>query len=288
MDGAPGPTGPAGADGATGPQGPQGPQGIQGPTGATGATGPAGPVVPLDDLTDVNLTGKANGSMLTYRSGTTDWRASARFIADEATGGLLVQPTDGNVSALRVSQIPFLNSTFIVNGDGRIVNLAGQSGLLYNNVNSPEGVENVNHGLAISAAGSTGGPGRLYHKSWGLTSSSGWAHVAASTAYSTKTANYTVLALDELLIGNGSSITFTLPDPTLDLMKGRLYRVKNINATALSVVSAGSSKTIDGAASQSLLQWESFQVTSDGTQWLILQKVTAPAAPIANSLVFGG
>jgi len=55
-------------------------------------------------------------------------------------------------------------------------------------------------------------------------------------------------------IYNGASLTATLPDPTLTI-SGTQNKVKNINASALTVVSAGTSKTIDGAASQSLAQW---------------------------------
>jgi hypothetical protein len=85
-------------------------------------------------------------------------------------------------------------------------------------------------------------------------------------ALSTKTANYTILANDEITIFNGTSLTATLPDPTLTGTSQ--YIVKNINASALTVNSAGASKTIDGAASQSLAQWASGRYVSDGTQWL--------------------
>lgn len=84
----------------------------------------------------------------------------------------------------------------------------------------------------------------------------------------TKTANYTVDFRDTLLIGNGTSITFTLPDPTSTGITGREFKLKNIHSTALSIVSAGTSKTIDGAASKSLAQWDKMVVVSDGAQWL--------------------
>lgn len=44
--------------------------------------------------------------------------------------------------------------------------------------------------------------------------------------------------------------------------------MKNINASAATVSSAGTSKTLDGAASQSLAQWAKATYISDGTQWL--------------------
>jgi len=83
----------------------------------------------------------------------------------------------------------------------------------------------------------------------------------------TKTANYTLTATDGTVVFNGTSLTATLPDPTT-IVVGRYWRIKNINASALTVASAGTSKTIDGAASQSLAQWARLTVVSDGTQWL--------------------
>jgi hypothetical protein len=84
----------------------------------------------------------------------------------------------------------------------------------------------------------------------------------------TKTANYTLTSADNIVIFNGTSLTATLPDPTTAGLPGRVFVVKNINASALTVASAGTSKTLDGAASQSLAQWAKASYTSDGTQWL--------------------
>jgi len=70
-------------------------------------------------------------------------------------------------------------------------------------------------------------------------------------------------------IYNGASLTATLPDPTLTI-SGTQNKVKNINASALTVVSAGTSKTIDGAASQSLAQWAKATYVTDGAQWYVV------------------
>lgn len=86
----------------------------------------------------------------------------------------------------------------------------------------------------------------------------------------TKTANYTLTYAETLVIFNGSSLTATLPDPTTSGMGHREFAIKNIHSTDLTVVSAGSAKTIDGAASVTLAQWAKIRVTSDGTQWLII------------------
>lgn len=68
--------------------------------------------------------------------------------------------------------------------------------------------------------------------------------------------------------GTTKTVLFELPDPTTT--SSQRVTVKNINATAVSVVSAGTSKTIDGAASVSLAQWATGTYVSDGTQWLVL------------------
>jgi hypothetical protein len=104
----------------------------------------------------------------------------------------------------------------------------------------------------------------------------------------TQTSNYTFEPRDSAAIMNGSSLTCTLPDPTSTGISGRKYEIKNIHATAASVASAGTSKTIDGAASVSLAQWEAITVMTDGAAWFIINKVAAPSPAIALSLVFGG
>jgi hypothetical protein len=88
----------------------------------------------------------------------------------------------------------------------------------------------------------------------------------------TKTANYSLTASDNFVYFNGSSLTATLPDPTSagTSIPGRTWTVKNLNASSLTVVSGGTSKTIDGASSQTLAQWAKATFTSDGTQWLIV------------------
>lgn len=84
-----------------------------------------------------------------------------------------------------------------------------------------------------------------------------------------KTANYNMVAADGIVTMNGTSLTASLPDPTA-VRAWRPYIVKNINASAATLNSQGTSKTIDGAASVSLVQWAAYTVVSDGTQWLIV------------------
>jgi hypothetical protein len=102
-------------------------------------------------------------------------------------------------------------------------------------------------------------------------SANGWRDVYANQLVRpsvTKTANYTLTSADNIVIYNGTSLTATLPDPTTAGLPGRVFVVKNIAATSLTVNSAGTSKTLDGAASQTLAQWAKASYTSDGTQWL--------------------
>lgn len=101
--------------------------------------------------------------------------------------------------------------------------------------------------------------------------SSRWRKVYANNLvrpFSTKTANYTLINdVDTTVAFNGTSLTATLPDPTTATV-GSYFTIKNVNASALTVNSAGTSKTLDGAASQSLAQWAKATYVSDGTQWL--------------------
>jgi len=81
----------------------------------------------------------------------------------------------------------------------------------------------------------------------------------------------TLNANDAVIIGTGGAVTITLPDPTALLSSGTLpagreFSVKNINAAALTVVSAGTA-TIDGATSKTLAQYESRRYVTDGTNW---------------------
>lgn len=82
----------------------------------------------------------------------------------------------------------------------------------------------------------------------------------------TKTANYNMVVTDDVVIGNGASITISLPGPG-NCAPGHRYIVKNINSSSLTVNSQGTSKTIDGAASVTLAQWASLVVFTDGSAW---------------------
>lgn len=178
-----------------------------------------------------------------------------------------------------------------VDQNGVLSTLGGEDSHITTATTSPEGVVLTDYGLVVGRASAGVGPGRVWHKTWNTGNVTGWAPIAASTAYSTKTANYTLGVADELVIFNGTSLTATLPDPGSLPSTGRIYRIKNINASALTV-SPGAGKTIDGAANKSLAQWADVTVTSNGSQWLILGTPAAAAGGStpahALSIIFGG
>ena len=80
----------------------------------------------------------------------------------------------------------------------------------------------------------------------------------ALTTATSGTANSVILA----------SSAYALPDPTT--CSGRIYWVKNTSASAIALTSSGTSKTIDGAASISLSQYDCYTVVSNGTNWFVI------------------
>jgi hypothetical protein len=71
---------------------------------------------------------------------------------------------------------------------------------------------------------------------------------------------------DGIVVGTGAGITISLPNPSGYPYLGRKFTIKNTNASALTVNSAGGA-VIDGAASKSLAQWAVITVTTDGAGW---------------------
>lgn len=80
----------------------------------------------------------------------------------------------------------------------------------------------------------------------------------------TKTASYTAVLADWVILANGASITVTLPS-AVTATAGKIFTVKNLNATSLTIASAAG--TIDGAATKALAQWVSNDFVSDGANW---------------------
>lgn len=111
----------------------------------------------------------------------------------------------------------------------------------------------------------------LWVKDAGAANKTGWTPLGFSQALSTKTANYTITEADQIVVVGGATagLTMTLPDPSGQVV-GRQYKVKNVNANSVTVASAGTSKTIDGAASVALAQYAKVTVYSDGTNWFTI------------------
>lgn len=205
---------------------------------------------------------------------------------------------DGTGSLLELGNTAGTSIThFRVNNNGLITRMDNKDNFIFGpRDTSPEGSVVAQYGLMIDEGGGWAEgdrPGRLWHKAWHHSYNDGWAAVGSNTDFQTKTANYTMAVMDELIIGNGTNITITVPAPNQIIMGGRLYRIKNVNSTPLTVVSAGTSKTIDGAASVVLQQWDKITVMSDGTQWLIVEgrrqvtvSATAPTAPVNGDVWF--
>jgi len=85
-----------------------------------------------------------------------------------------------------------------------------------------------------------------------------------------KTANYTVLPTDDVIIcGAGNeSFTITLP-PVATVGTGKVYFIKNVGSGTITVDGNGS-ETIDGDATRTLNQNDCLQIESNGTGWWVL------------------
>lgn len=86
-------------------------------------------------------------------------------------------------------------------------------------------------------------------------------------AYVAKTALYTLTATDDVV--NGTSGTWTATLPTAVSVTGTQYTVKNTGAGVVTVGTT-SSQTIDGVTTQTLGQYESITVVSDGANWIVV------------------
>jgi hypothetical protein len=115
-----------------------------------------------------------------------------------------------------------------------------------------------------------------------LTSASGTVTVGASGAgtlihqgaqvfpCSTKTANYTMVKGDYVILADGSSavVTITLP---ASAQNGHMVNIKCIDDTNAVSITTPSTETIDGLSTHTFnYQYESVTLVSDGSNWSIL------------------
>lgn len=102
------------------------------------------------------------------------------------------------------------------------------------------------------------------------TSTTGWNRVLSSSALwrkrAAKTTSYT-FDDDNVVTFDGVGLTATLPSAASK--DGRVFTVKNLNASPLTIATT-SAQTIDGAAPGTLAQWEKLTVQSDGSNWITL------------------
>ena len=140
---------------------------------------------------------------------------------------------------------------------------------LYTGSASPEGTVTAPTGSMYHRTSGDYGTS-LYVKEAGDAAATGWVPFGpyAATALTTRTSNYTMTTLDRTIVMNSAAgATVTLLDPAT-VPIGRPVSVKNVNPTSMTVTTAGTSKTLDGAATVPLAQWQVCTVISDGSNWL--------------------
>lgn len=86
-----------------------------------------------------------------------------------------------------------------------------------------------------------------------------------------KTANYTVTANDEMILGNATGGTITFSLPAITGTQGKRYYFKKVDNSANAViVDPDASETIDGVSNYQLTnQYEGILIESDGSTWWI-------------------
>lgn len=212
----------------------------------------------------------SGGSQVMYRSSAS---GSGYTFFTSAAGETWINRPSGNSSDALVVSYDGSTKFFAMTGDGSITRMNATNVAIKVNGTSPNGNSYTSQRVGLmfgDALQPIGSNARVWLKMWDPYGNNGWGSPTQATMYVTKTANFTLTQAEECVIFDGSSLTATLPDPTNNLMAARIYTIKNIHSTSLSIVSAGTSKTIDGASSKSLAQWEKMRVMSDGTQWLII------------------
>ncbi len=91
-------------------------------------------------------------------------------------------------------------------------------------------------------------------------------------AVTTKTAAYTALDTDHVILCDASTGAFTITLPAAAGRTGRMYYIKKIDSSANAVtIDGNASETIDGGLTAVLtVQFESVTIVCDGSNWHIL------------------
>lgn len=120
---------------------------------------------------------------------------------------------------------------------------------------------------------------------------SAWASSEILMSVSSKTADYTLVSTDDLILVDSSGGAFTLTLPAAASNTGKVFMIKKTDstfATANAVtVDGNASETIDGSLTRTLnTQHEEYSIVSDGTNWRILtHKTSTPWASYSASTV---
>lgn len=88
-----------------------------------------------------------------------------------------------------------------------------------------------------------------------------------TTAYDFKLANYTLTADDSSIECTANSFTITLP--TAVGIDGKIYTIKN-TGTGVITIDANGTETIDNELTQTITQWDSITLQSNGINWIII------------------
>lgn len=160
-------------------------------------------------------------------------------------------------------------------GGTNVPTLSGGDYIPLSILNTSSALTEVVYLTAYTAAATTGTISRGQEGTAGVTHTAGDAVVSAPLVVdmefaqlATKTANYGLTSTDSVIIANGSSLTITLPSAVTVGITGKPYVVKNIHSTTCTLASTAG--TIDGSATQSLAQYVSLSVVSDGTNWQVI------------------
>jgi hypothetical protein len=115
-------------------------------------------------------------------------------------------------------------------------------------------------------------------------------HVAGSLAVqlAAKTANYTLTAADNVILGNASGGSFTLTLPTAVGIAGRTYTLKKVDSSVNAItVATTSAQTIDSSSTWSLSnQYQYVMVISDGANWSVIGSATGTASSLFSFSTF--
>lgn len=102
-----------------------------------------------------------------------------------------------------------------------------------------------------------------------------WASATSNLAVTSKTANYTAVTTDDVILCDDTSASFTVTLFAASGNSGKVLRIKKTNATLANQVTidGNASETINGATTTTInTQHEFITIVCDGTNWQILDR----------------